>query len=80
MSLPTNVGFIVRCTPTGEPKRKSHIWLGTDTACRMWSTGGLIQTKRWDYYIEPPTEICTLCHPERYGIESPVVREPTLFD
>lgn len=82
MKLPPKPGFIVLTLPSGRIKGKSHIWTGVDTACRMWSTGGLLQHKRWDYYIAPPTQICTLCHPERHGIEQPEIvdSQPTLFD
>ena len=27
---------------SGHSKTRAHIWIGNDTACRMWSTGGLI--------------------------------------
>jgi len=82
MNLPLKPGFIVRSTPKGLPKGAAHIWTGTDTACRMWSTGGLQHSKRWDYYIAPPVRICTLCHPEKHGIEQPdlTVEQPSLFD
>lgn len=29
-------------------KVAAHIWLGNDTACRMWSTGGLSPNKTWE--------------------------------
>jgi|LakMenEpi03Aug12_release.lakeMendotaPanAssembly.Ray.scaffolds.fasta_scaffold946645_2 hypothetical protein len=75
MGLPAKAGFIVKCNVHGTPTGKTHLWSGSDTACRMWSTGGLLQHKRWDYYIEPPSELCTLCHPERHGVSY----EPPLF-
>jgi hypothetical protein len=68
MAIPQKAGFLVKCNIKGTPNGKTHLWNGSDTACRLWSTGGLNQKKRWEFYIEPPTELCTLCHPERHGI------------
>lgn len=51
--------FLIR---NGGKKQKAHIWLATDTACRMWSTGGLRSQK--DYSISPTLnghEICHMC-------------------
>lgn len=56
------VGFIVREHGLkGFITGKSHIWYGDDTACKMWSTGGLNQKKRYSYYTSPPSEICSMC-------------------
>lgn len=50
--------FLIRKTGT---KAKAHIWLGGDTACRMWSTGGMKQS-RFEVYTELGShEICHLC-------------------
>lgn len=63
--FPSGEGFIVLTGIKGEPRGKSHGWLGKDTACRMWSTGGLPRHKNWDHRQEPPTEICNQCRPRR---------------
>jgi hypothetical protein len=42
-------------------KSKSHIWTGDDTACRMWSTGGLNRTRRWVVEDKALRPICTMC-------------------
>jgi len=42
-------------------KHRAHIWLGYDTACRMWSTGGL--NKRW-FAVKAERngrKVCTMC-------------------
>lgn len=71
MSIPAKAGFVVRCNVKGEPTGRSHLWTGCDTACRMWSTGGLSAHHRFQYYITPPTKLCHNCHAERHGVEEP---------
>lgn len=40
---------------------KSHFWDGTDSYCRMWSTGGIIQAS-YSLSAEPSTQgVCKLC-------------------
>ena len=51
-------------------KRVAHIWNGYDTACRMYSTGGITRKKR--YHVSetnPGLPICGVCktHMERRG-------------
>ena len=29
-------------------KNKAHFWDGKDTACRLWSTGGMNKNRKWD--------------------------------
>lgn len=43
------------------PNAKAHLWTGTDTVCRMWSTGGLDQRlyRVTDNPKQRPT--CTMC-------------------
>lgn len=46
-------------------KGAAHIWTGNDTACRMWSTGGIKNKndRRWarvELALVPPT-LCTMC-------------------
>jgi hypothetical protein len=63
--FPEEPCFIVLTGRDGEPKGKSHKWLGKDTACRMWSTGGLPTHKSWDHRPSPPTEVCNQCSKDR---------------
>jgi hypothetical protein len=44
-------------------KRRAHIWTGSDTVCRLWSTGGLTQS---DYSVHDDSmgrKICQKCAP-----------------
>lgn len=77
MNLPAKAGFAVRCRADGTPNGKSHLWTGDDTACRMWSTGGLQGKHKYRYFIAAPTDFCHNCHAERHGITKP--EEATLF-
>lgn len=49
-------GWLIR--KTGE-RARAHIWSGADTVCRMWSTGGLIQSK---YQIASDRGEHPVCH------------------
>ena len=52
--------YLIRKSGT---KQKAHIWLGRDTACRMWSTGGL-KHDRFEVFDDPGEfEICHMCKP-----------------
>lgn len=42
-------------------KVKAHIWTGSDTACRMWSTGGLKQPRFEVVGERGDHEICHMC-------------------
>ena len=42
-------------------KAKDHIWTGEDTACRMWSTGGLKIGQKWIKEDRPLHPVCTMC-------------------
>lgn len=48
---------------TKKRKSKAHFWNGKDTACKMWSTGGMNQ--RRDGYViltdHHGKEICNMC-------------------
>jgi hypothetical protein len=58
-----------------KPKGKAHLWsdafeiqgqgkVEADTYCRMWSTGGLKQTRPgWIQTVEPPAnrDLCHMC-------------------
>jgi hypothetical protein len=42
-------------------KNSAHIWTGEDTACRMYSTGGMLKD-RFELRDEPGEHrICTMC-------------------
>lgn len=43
-------------------KNSAHYWTGNDTLCRLWSTGGMNQRRKW--LVKRDTEghpICTMC-------------------
>lgn len=46
-----------------KPKSMAHLWLGQDTACRLWSTGGIKQSRPG--WITSPTpmgrSLCQMC-------------------
>jgi hypothetical protein len=50
--------FLIRSV--GE-KNRAHIWLGADTACRMWSTGGLKQSRFEVRETAEGRDICQMC-------------------
>ena len=68
-SLPKHKGFLVRCNSLGGVSGKSHLWTGYDTVCRMWSTNLADSKKTYVVRCEPPTQLCSLCHPERYDMD-----------
>jgi len=47
-------------------KHKAHIWLGRDTACTMWTTGGLNQD-HFGVVEDTEKSICSMCL-QNYGI------------
>lgn len=68
--MPSKVGFVCRVRRNGECMGKTHVWTGEDSVCRMYSTGGL-HAGKYEYFIEPPTEVCLNClrHPDYSGHE-----------
>lgn len=46
-----------------KPKGKYHHWDGHDTACTLWSTGGINQARAgWLVVDAPPRrELCHMC-------------------
>jgi len=40
--------------------KTAHIWTGYDTACRMYSTGGL-RKKAYQVVSASDLQICTMC-------------------
>lgn len=59
--------FLIRKTGL---KARAHLWTGEDTACRMWSTGGL-KRSRFDVKSERGEhEICVMCINNSKGHEN----------
>lgn len=52
------MSFLIRKTGA---KVKAHLWVGHDTACRMWSTGGLKQSKFEVRDDRGEHEVCQMC-------------------
>jgi hypothetical protein len=70
---PNKVGFLVHVGRHGAMTRVTHIWDGDDTACRMWSTGGLNHSHNWEYHIAPAIALCINCtrnHSREFGAEA----------
>ncbi len=55
--METEMEYLIRNKGT---KNKTHIWTGEDTACRMWSTGGLASSK--GYTVHQGTDGHEICH------------------
>lgn len=41
--------------------KTAHMWLGNDTACRMYSTGGLVKSKYSLSNDKQDLRICQMC-------------------
>ncbi len=54
-----------------KPSKAAHIWTGTDTACRMCSTGGLNRKKYTIASDRGERRICTMCEAKSGGSSSP---------
>ncbi len=50
--------FLIRDRKT---KARAHIWTGADTACRMWSTGGLLGSGYTVQATDDGRQICQMC-------------------
>jgi hypothetical protein len=51
--------FLIRDKGT---KNSAHYWDGNDTACRMWSTGGMNKDRKWSVHADPGSHpICSMC-------------------
>lgn len=63
-------------------KARAHIWLGDDTSCRMWSTGGLKQDRFEVQLTKGDKQICSMCHinakKEKMNEENPAIRHKNL--
>ena len=43
-------------------RNKAHYWDGSDTLCRMWTTGGMNQRRKWIVSNAPHGHpLCTRC-------------------
>lgn len=43
-------------------KQSAHIWNGKDTACKMWSTGGMNKEKEYEVHqTNKGKHVCTMC-------------------
>lgn len=58
-----------------KPNGMMHIWTGSDTKCRMWSTGGIINKKKWAKTPEQSGRICKMCEAAKND-PSPIVKSP----
>lgn len=80
-NIPNKVGFVCRVNRHGHSYGSTHIWDGSDTVCRMWSTGGLKQVK-YEFLVSAPTPVCKNClnHENYCGHEqSPPNEQQVLF-
>lgn len=79
-NIPNKVGFVCRVNSLGQSKGRTHIWDGSDTVCRMWSTGGLKQVK-YEFLVSAPTPICKNClnHENYCGHEQSSTNEQQLL-
>ncbi len=53
--------YLIHCYARRGKKSRAHLWTGTDTVCRMWSTGGLAKSKYDTYDDSRGLKICTMC-------------------
>lgn len=54
--------WLVKIRGDGVLKARAHVWLGNDTVCRMWSTGGLGSPKNYAVLEERGNhDICSNC-------------------
>lgn len=60
--------FLIR---DNKQKVSAHHWDGHDTACKMWSTGGMNKDHKWSVHAGPGNHsICTMCaNVHRKGVE-----------
>jgi len=55
-SFPQDRGYIAM----RESAKRAHVWTGTDTVCRMASTGGL-NLRKFDWMAETSLPLCGCC-------------------
>lgn len=62
--------FLIRRKFAGKPAI-AHIWFGDDTACRMWSTGGIGRNRPFDQIeILGDHPICQMCQTNAAKLEA----------
>jgi hypothetical protein len=45
-----------------EKSKVAHVWLDVDTACRMWSTGGIVKRSRFTVSENyGARKVCVMC-------------------
>lgn len=55
-------GFLVKMVHKSIfDKAVAHVWTGEDTACRMWSTGGIPHRERFEVVDATDLPICAMC-------------------
>lgn len=79
--IPTTVGFLVR---RGHGNGAAHVWTGYDTACRMYSTGGLKHEKYVFCLDRGQRRVCANCinllgHDPAWEMES-TLKPGVMFD
>lgn len=43
-------------------KKAAHIWTGSDTLCKLWSTGGMRKSKGYSVHEDQQgLELCQMC-------------------
>lgn len=57
---------VVRSKKKSKSAPVAHLWDGDDTACRMWSTNGIVKKKRYRVTSDPEGRpICQMCQAPR---------------
>lgn len=61
-------GYLIRNKKLKRQEKPTyHLWTGNDTACRMWSTGGLANKHKYELFetLDHPEDfhLCTMCNP-----------------
>ena len=52
-----------------KPSKKAHIWTGSDTYCRMYSTGGISKNSKFEVYdTAMGRPVCALCDAKRRAL------------
>jgi len=65
-----------------KPSSKAHIWnqQKKDTACRMWSTGGLGKDNNYEIIDSTDKSICTMCSNNYEPVKEESLKYQHLFD
>lgn len=65
--------FLIR---SNKKTGSAHFWNGHDTACKMWSTGGMNQRRKWSVLADAGSRpICTMCaNVQRRDVKAPARR------